>query len=106
METQNNSNRTILNISLVIISQLVSVVSGIILPKIFLNYFGSETNGLVASITQFLSYISLIEGGLGSVYLARLYKPLVDNDKEKLSKVVNAGKRYFRIISFVLIGSF
>ena len=38
--------------------------------------FGSEINGLVSSITQFLSFISLLEGGLGAVVLAELYLPI------------------------------
>ena len=38
--------------------------------------YGSDVNGLVSSITQFLGYIALVEGGVGGVIRAALYKPL------------------------------
>ena len=37
--------------------------------------FDSDVNGLVSSLNQFLSYVSLIEGGLTGVVSANLYKP-------------------------------
>ena len=56
------------------------------MPKIILSYFGSEVNGLVSSLNQFLAYITLVEGGITGVILANLYKPLVDKDEKKLYK--------------------
>ena len=55
--------------------QFFTLVSGFILPKIILTCFGSEVNGLVSSLNQFLSYITLVEGGITGVIIANLYKP-------------------------------
>ena len=85
------------------ILQVVTIVSGFVVPKIILNYFGSDVNGLVSSITQFLSYIQLIEGGLGSVILAALYKPLSDGDNQRISGIVNATDSFFKKIGFIYI---
>lgn len=97
---QNNTRK---NLILVCISQLVTIVSGLIIPRVILNQFGSEVNGLTGSINQFLSYISLIEGGLGSVYLSKLYKPLAQKDDKKLSRIVSAAKGYFKSLSIIFI---
>lgn len=97
----NKANKTMLNFVMAWVSQAITIISGIILPRIIIFSFGSEVNGLIASGTQFLSYICLIEGGLGSVYLAALYKPLASNDYEGVSKIVAAGKRYFRQLSLI-----
>ena len=96
-------NNTLLNVILCVTLQIITIISGMILPKIILENFGSELNGLASSINQFLNYISLVEGGLGSVFLAALYKPLANNDNNKLSRVVIAGKRYFISISILLV---
>lgn len=69
---------TLLNMISGLILQLFTLVSGFILPKIILIYFGSEVNGLVSSLNQFLSYITLVEGGITGVIVANLYKPIVD----------------------------
>ena len=65
--------------------QLLAVVSSLILPRYFLSYFGSETNGLVNSITQFLSYIALLDLGVGAVFQSALYKPLAQNDEKEIN---------------------
>lgn len=41
--------------------QVTTIVCGFILPRLILNAFGSNVNGLVNSITQFLGIISFLE---------------------------------------------
>lgn len=85
------------------LAQAVTVISGLILPRLYLLYFGSETNGLIQSASQFLNYVNLLEGGLASVFLASIYKPLADNDDNLLSKRVCAAQKYFRAIAYIFI---
>ena len=56
-------NNTMLNTISNIFLEIVVIINSFIIPKIILSYFGSEVNGLVASISQLLNYISLVEGG-------------------------------------------
>ena len=51
--------KLLLNTITSLILQVVVVISGFILPRIRLAYLGSDVNGLIQSITQFLSVISL-----------------------------------------------
>lgn len=39
--------------------QVVAMISGFIIPKIMLMFYGSEINGIVTSITQLISYLTL-----------------------------------------------
>lgn len=94
---------TLLNIITSIILQLVTILSGFIIPKLILSYFGSDVNGLVSSINQLLNYITLVEGGLSSVVLAQLYKPIVEKDDEKLSRLMVTSRDFFRKIGFIFI---
>ena len=43
--------------------QVLTMVSGIIVPRLMLVYYGSEINGLVSSIVQFISYFNIVEVG-------------------------------------------
>ena len=69
-------NNAKLNIITSIILQVITFVSGLVIPRLILVQYGSQVNGLVSSLNQFLSLISLFEGGFGSVVLAALYFPL------------------------------
>lgn len=93
----------VLNTFSSLLLQVVSIISGFIIPKLILNTFGSETNGLVSSITQFLNYINLIEGGLNGVVLASFYKPLADKDSAKISSVFVTARNFLRKIAFIFI---
>lgn len=83
--------------------QIVTIVCNFILPKFFLSYYGSEVNGLVSSINQLLTFITLCECGVGAVVQSAMYKPLAENDNHSLSEVVLSSSRFFRKIVYVLI---
>ncbi len=73
------------------------------LPRFFLSCYGSEVNGLVSSITQFLGFISLAECGVGAVVQSALYKPLANNDIQEISKIVVSSERFFKRIAYILL---
>lgn len=91
------------NIITSLMLQLVIIISGFVIPKVTLNYFGSEVNGLISSINQFLNYIQLLEGGLSGVIMAALYKPLSDADEKKINGVVNAASTFYKKIGEIYI---
>lgn len=92
---------TVLNMGSSMLLQVVTILSGLIVPRLILNTFGSSINGLVSSITQFLNYIALVEGGLGSVVLAALYKGIAAKDIVKVSAIAKASQKFFRQIGFI-----
>ena len=92
-----------LNLISSLLYQLIALACGFILPRLFLMYYGSEVNGLVSSITQFLSFISLAECGVGAVVQSTLYKPLAKNDTVSVSKIVISSECFFRKIAYILL---
>lgn len=99
----NNIKLLKINTSISLINQVIVILSGLILPRFILIYYGSEINGLVSSITQFLSIITFLELGVGGVVQATLYKPIAENNYLFLSKVLSSAKKYFRILSYILV---
>ena len=93
----------LINIILSLILQICAVVSGFIIPKLILSYFGSNVNGLVSSLAQFLNYISLLEGGVTGVITANLYKPLINNDEEKISSIIKTTSMFYKKIGLIFI---
>lgn len=94
---------TLLNMISSLLLQICTIVSGFIVPRVILSYFGSDVNGLVSSIGQFLSYISLVEGGIGAVILANLYKPLINKDNDIISSVMVTAKKFYKKIGVIFI---
>lgn len=96
--------KLMLNSASSLIYQLITIICGFVLPRFFLSYYGSEVNGLVSSITQFLGFISLAECGVGAVVQSTLYKPLAENDSVSVSKIVLSSERFFKRIAYILLG--
>lgn len=106
MKKRNVKKITLINIISNIILQIANIFSWFIIPKIILTYFGSDVNGLVSSITQFLSYITLIEGGVTGVVMASLYKPLVNNDNKKISAIIKTSQKFYKKVGIIFSNIF
>lgn len=92
-----------LNSMMSILNSIILFISSLIVPRLILTYYGSEINGLVASINQFLSFITFLDLGVGAVVQSALYEPLAKNDNRGISKVLLAAKKYFQKIAYILI---
>ena len=77
-----------MNIGAAFTKQVITVICGFVLPRYILKGYGSEVNGLLTSITQFLSFISFLELGVGAVVQSNLYAPLAKRDDEANSRKV------------------
>ena len=97
------SKKVVINIISSLILQLVTVICGFIVPRLIIKSFGSSVNGLIASITQFLAYITLLESGFGPVVKSMLYKPIANKDKNQIEKILKASEKFFRTISYIFI---
>lgn len=93
-----------LNTLTTLIGEVVALVCGLILPRLILVNFGSNVNGLVSSITQFLSFSTVLRAGIGGVTRAALYKPLADKDLEQISAVMAATNSHMKKIGLIIAG--
>ena len=84
--------------------QCILVVTGLILPRCFLYFYGSEVNGLIASIAQFLAFVNLCDLGISAVVSSAYYKPLAERDVYQVSKIFVFSKRFFKTIGCILLG--
>lgn len=97
-------HRAKLNTIITLAYQLITTVCGVVIPWIMIDRFGSAAYGATTSIAQFLSYISLFEGGMGRVARGALYGPLAEGDNDKISSVYYAVKRFFTFLGIAFAG--
>lgn len=82
--------------------QLATIICGLILPNLILRTYGTEVNGLISSITQFLRVVSLSEFGMTAVIQSSLYDPLARDDNDRISEILTSSDRFFRRIASLL----
>lgn len=92
------------NILVSILYQFVAAVVGLVLPRFILSAYGSEINGIVQSVNQFLGYTVMLECGLGGMIAASFYKPLAYGDKNAISDIfINTKKFFSKIVAIYFL---
>lgn len=97
------TKKAFLNFIAAIIELIVATISSFVVPHYIIKTYGSSVNGLISSITQFLSYIALIESGIGAIGRASLYKPLAEKDTATLSGNAKALENFYRQVSYLFL---
>ncbi len=92
--------RSLYNIAFGLLSQLIILSLGLIIPRLFLLAYGSEVNGLFSSVGQIFGYVALLEAGIGAATIQVLYKPVVAGDKSSINHILSATKKYYKKVSF------
>lgn len=101
----NNSRKFLYNSFSTAIYQVIVVIAGFITPRVMLTHYGSEINGLVTSITQFISYFNLIEAGIAQSSMLSLYKPLAEKNYTRINRIIVAAKKYYNKTGYIYISA-
>lgn len=97
----NKFKKLFANLGMSMISQTVILVLGFVIPRIIMQSYGSDTNGLTSTITQIFTYMALLEAGISQATRNKLFKPIKEDNKEEISYWMSVSRRYFRRISAV-----
>lgn len=95
------TNNTIYSIATGIIYRIVSILAGFLSQYFYLHILGVEYLSLDGLFTSVLGFLSLAELGFSTAITAKLYKPLIDDDKNKISSLM-----YIYKISYICVGVF
>ncbi len=94
-----NSTR---NIYISVLTQIVMVLLGFLSRKVFLDNLGEEYLGINGLLTNLLSMLSLVEGGIGTSIVYNLYKPLAEDNREKTIALIQLYKKIYGILAIVI----
>lgn len=92
------------NMILSLISRVVTLVTGLVVQRYILIAYGSTFNGLTSSIGQIMSYLVLLEAGLGAASIQVLYSPLSEGNWSKINSILTATGKEYKKISCMFTG--
>lgn len=98
MRSQNSIKNTIVSI----LMSIITILIGLVTQKIFIKILGTEYLGLNGLFTNILSMLAIAELGIGSAIIYSLYKPIAENDKEKIKSLIGFYKKSYRIIALIV----
>lgn len=96
--TQNIKKNLIFNLIKFVINLLLQFV----LRTILIYYMGKEYLGLNGLFSNIFNVLNLAELGVGSAIVCSMYKPIADNDIEKIKSLENLYKSFYILISIIV----
>lgn len=98
------TKRSILNVSVSLITDIIIMGSAFIVQRYFLRVLGSEYNGINGLFTRIITMLSLADMGIGSAIIYHLYKPVAEDDYDTINSLLHFYKKcYMAIAAAVLI---
>lgn len=91
------------NLIIGVLGQIVTLVLGMVVPKLVLTSYGSEVNGLISSITNIYAYIALVEAGVTAASCQALYQPIAQKNRDGINGVLSATNRYYRKTGIIYV---
>lgn len=99
-----NKKKTLLNISVSMITQTIFLVFAIFAKRFLISEVGNDANGLYQLFLSITSMISVVELGIGVGIIYCLYEPIAKSNKEKIAALYHLFQKiYFLIGCLILI---
>lgn len=95
-----NSKR---NIITGFIFKLFATVLPFLIRTAIIYFLGTEYLGVTSLFTSILSVLSLTELGFSSAVVYSMYKPIAENDEDKICALLNFYKSIYRIVGFIIL---
>ena len=97
-------HRSVMNIKVGMFFYILSLFLAFFSRKIFLDCLGAEFIGLTGMLMNIMSFLSVAELGIGTSIVYFLYKPLQEDNHDKINEVMSMLAYLYRCIGFIIGG--
>lgn len=104
MTESSRTSESLLNARVSLVFYFIQIILGFFSRKAFFDYLGSEVLGLNTTATNLIGFLNLAELGVSSSVAFFLYKPLFDDDRDSMNKIISIQGWLYRMIAFFIIG--
>lgn len=85
-----------------VLNSIVFVVLNMIYTNLVILKMGSDVNGLISTVTQFVTLFSIAEGGVTTAAVVACYIPIHTRDYDRLNNILSTVKVIFRRIAILV----
>lgn len=90
------------NLQINLILTIIIGILGFVSNRYFSLYLGIEKLGLMRLFSQLISYLSLVDLGIGSAATYALYKPLAEKNYSRLNIVISTINSFYKKIAILI----
>lgn len=91
------------NIVVSVFGQFIQIIFQFVCRTVFINTLTIEYLGINGLFSNVLSMLSLAELGFGTALIYSMYKPVFDDNKEQLTRLVNLYRKIYLVIAGIIL---
>ncbi len=95
--------KSLLNARINFVFYFITLVLAFFSRKVFLDYLGADFIGLTGTLQNILGLLNIAELGVGMAIGFNLYKPIQENDREKINEIVSLFGWLYRYIGRIIL---
>lgn len=96
------TSHSIKNITIGITTQIIITLLGFFSRRIFIDSLGTEYLGVNGVLTNVLTAMVLLEGGIGISIVYNLYKPLAENNQKLVTALIRLYKKAYLFLAAII----
>ena len=100
--SSSRTKNTIINFGSGAFTQILNIVLSFIVRTIFIKNLSAEYLGVNGLFTNILTILSFAELGIGNAIIYNMYKPVSENDYEKIKSLMKLYRVSYRIIGIIV----
>lgn len=102
MSNDSRTAQSAQNATAALINKIVNLILSFVTRRLFIDFIGIEYLGINGLFTEILGMLSLADLGFGSAMAYSFYKPIAENDKEKITQLITFYRKVYNVIALAI----
>ena len=85
------------------LSNIINILLSFVTQSLLIKYLGTEYTGLNGLFLNIISMLGISELGIGQAIIYNLYKPIKEENTEKIKSLLNFYKKSYHIIAIIIL---
>lgn len=103
MKRNTRTKNSLMNSSIGSISQMISTFLNFLVRTIFIHYLSNEYLGINGLFSNILYVLNFAELGISNAIIYNMYKPVAEDNKERIKSLVNLYHKVYFIIGIIVL---
>lgn len=97
------TRRSFVNVTVTVVTNFIILFTAFAVQKVLVSTMGGDYNGLNGLFSSIISMMSLADLGIGTAIIYHMYKPVADDDHERINSLLFFYKKCYLVISGIVL---
>lgn len=98
-----DKKRSFLNVGISIFFKIFTLLGSLFARRFLIKYVGNEAAGLFSLYTSIIGVLAVADLGIGTAITFCMYKPIIENDNDKVAALYQVFRKVYFIIGIVIL---